>query len=101
MPRGRVVLIALGEFETLLHPARQILSDVEQHSKLGIAPVEKRAIQVFARRFALGQQTLQFQIGARTFHQLAGAAGVGERMKDERRQRPDDAVRQGRCGSEG
>src|ERR1700689_2949564 len=38
---GKGVLIALGEFETLLNPARQIFSHVEQHSKFGMAPVKK------------------------------------------------------------
>src|SRR5579863_8192016 len=45
---GQGLLIAVGEFETLFDPARQVLSDIEEHAKFGVTPVEKRAVQVLA-----------------------------------------------------
>src|ERR1700733_7824091 len=94
-------LIAVGEFETLLDPASQIFSYVKEHPKLRVTPVQQGAVQVVAGGFALRQKALQLQIGARAFHQLAGSAGIGERMKDQGGQRPSDALRQSRRGSEG
>src|ERR1700722_3311067 len=56
---GQGSLIPVGKFKRLLNPARQVLSDVEEHAKLGIASVQQRAVQIVPRRFSLWQKALQ------------------------------------------
>ena len=55
MPRRKHVLVALGEFQALLDPARQIFAHVVQHSQFRVASVEQGPVQVLARGFALRQ----------------------------------------------
>jgi len=81
---GKRILVVLDEFQTLTDPARQVFSHVIEHAQFRKASIEQGLVQILARGFALRQQALQLEVGARAFHQFAGAASIGEGMENER-----------------